>query len=115
MKYLKWMLFLMMSIDVMATPTGADLLGACEDSLENGFNGATGMMCVWYVTPCDCHHGKDIDIPRVCLPDGKTPESLAREVIDGMKLQPELKLTPAEVSAGVILSAKYPCNLINDP
>ncbi len=111
MKNLKWIAFLLLfSAEALSASTGADLLGACEDSLANGFQGATGMMCVWYVTPCDCHHGKDSAVPRVCLPDGRAAEVLAREVIDGLKSQPELQAKPAEISAGTILAAKYPCN-----
>jgi Ssp1 endopeptidase immunity protein Rap1a len=111
MKNLKWLaLLLLLSTSVFAVPTGVDLLAACEDSLENGFQGTIGMMCVWYVTPCDCYHGKDSAVPRVCLPDGKKPESLAREVVVGLKSQPELQSKSAEVSAGLILVEKYPCN-----
>jgi len=111
MKKLKWLaVLLLLSSNVLAAPTGADVLSACEESLEKGFQGTTGMMCVWYVTPCDCHHGKDSVIPRVCLPDGKTPESLAKEVIDGLKSKPELQSKPAEVSAGLILVEHYPCD-----
>ncbi|HIF52039.1 MAG TPA: hypothetical protein EYQ42_11030 [Thiotrichaceae bacterium] len=111
MKKLKWMsLLLLLSTDVFAVPTGFDLLEACEDSLANGFHGTTGMMCVWYVTPCDCQHGKDSAILRVCLPDGKSTESLAREVIEGLKSKSELQIDTAEVSVGKILAPKYPCN-----
>ncbi len=111
MKNLKWIVaLLLLSTEVLSTPTGADLLDACEDSLANDFQGTTGMMCVWYVTPCDCHHGKDSAIPRVCLPDGKAAEVLAREVVDGLNSQPELQAKSAEISAGVILVPKYPCN-----
>ncbi len=111
MKNLKWgVFFLCMSTNVLAAPTGANLLEACEDALKNGFQGPEAMMCVWYVTPCDCHHGKDSEIPRVCLPDGKEPESLAREVIEGLKSQPELQNKSAEISAGEILVEKYPCD-----
>lgn len=111
MKNIKWPVFLLLlSTEVLAAPTGADLLGACEDSLANGFHGTTGMMCVWYVTPCDCQYGKDTAIPRVCLPDGKSSESLAREVIEGLKSQAELQSASAEISAGVILAPKYPCD-----
>lgn len=111
MKNLKWLLFLLgFSTNLLAAPTGGDLLTACEDSLKNGFHSSKGMMCVWYVTPCDCHHGKDSDIPRVCLPDGKETESLAREVIKGLKEQPELQIKSAEISAGEILVKKYPCD-----
>jgi Ssp1 endopeptidase immunity protein Rap1a len=111
MKKMKCSVFLLlMSFEVFAAPTGAELLAACEDSLASGFHGSKAMMCVWYVTPCDCHHGKDSKILRVCLPDGKSAESLAREVIDGLKLQPELQSKSAEVSASLILSPKYPCD-----
>ena len=111
MKNFKKLVFLLvLSPSIQAAPTGADLLEACEISLEKGFNGSKGMMCVWYVTPCDCHYGKDSAIPRVCLPDGKEAESLAREVIDGLKLQPELQSESAEISAGIVLAPKYPCD-----
>lgn len=110
MKKLICMLLFLLSAEVLATPTGSELLSACEDSLEKGFQGTTGMMCVWYATPCDCHHGKDSDIPRVCLPDGKSTESLAQEVVDGLKSRPELQEKAAEVSAGLILVEKYPCD-----
>ncbi len=111
MKKLNWLLFfLCFSTNLLAAPTGADLLNACEDSLKNGFHGTKAMMCVWYVTPCDCHHGKDSAIPRVCLPDGKKAESLALEVIDGLKSQPELQTKSAEISANEILVKNYPCD-----
>ncbi len=111
MRKLKLAVFLLLlGGEVLAAPTGADLLDACEDSLVNGFQGTTGMMCVWYVTPCDCHHGKDSAIPRVCLPDGKTSEVLAREVIDSLKSQPELQTKSVEISAAMILVSKYPCD-----
>ena len=111
MKKIIWLLFsLIFTGNVQAVPSGADLLKACETSLEKGFHGSTGMMCVWYVTPCDCHHGKDAGIPRVCLPDGKETESLAMEVINGLKSRPELQTKSAEISAAEILVEKYPCN-----
>ncbi len=106
----KIVLLMILSPGLHAAPTGADVLAACEEALEKGFHGTRAMMCVWYVTPCDCHHGKDSAIPRVCLPDGKAAETLAREVIDGLKSQPDLLSESAEVSAGVILAVKYPCN-----
>ncbi len=99
-----------MSANVLASPTGAELLEACEDALKNGFHGSTAMMCVWYVTPCDCHYGKDSAIPRVCLPEGKAPELLAKEVIKGLRLQPELQNKSAEISASEILVEQYPCD-----
>ena len=94
----------------MASPTGADVIAACEESLANGFQGISGMMCVWYVTPCDCDYGKDPAIPRVCLPDYIEPEILARAVIDGLKLRPELQSQAAELSSSTVLAPKYPCD-----
>ena len=111
MSNLKWIcFFLLISNEVWAAPSGNDLLTACEESLTNGFHGSTGMMCIWYVTPCDCHHGKDIAISRVCLPNNETHKSLAREVVEGLKSQPELQSQSAEMAVGVILSPKYPCD-----
>ncbi|MBL1141528.1 MAG: hypothetical protein HND53_05785 [Proteobacteria bacterium] len=111
MKKLIWIiLFLLFGRSVLAVPSGADLLSACKTSLKTGFHGSMGMMCVWYVTPCDCHHGKDSAIPRVCLPDGKETETLAREVVNGLKSRPELQNKSAEISAGEILVEKYPCD-----
>ncbi len=97
-------------MQVSAAPTGADVVAACEESLAKGFQDIKGMMCVWYVTPCDCSYGKDPAIPRVCLPDGKDTDALAREVIEGLKLQPELLSQSAELSSNTILAAKYPCD-----
>lgn len=109
-KYILFIFLIFLSENLKAAPSGADLLSACEKSLKQGFQSTAGMMCVWYVTPCDCHHGKEIDIPRVCLPEDKKVELLAREVIEGLSVQPELQSKSAELSAGIILSAKYPCN-----
>ncbi|MFT5132450.1 MAG: hypothetical protein ACI9SC_000915 [Gammaproteobacteria bacterium] len=110
LKCLGFFLILSVNIQVIASPTGADVLAACEESLAKGFQGTTGMMCVWYVTPCDCNYGKDPAIPRVCLPDYKEPESLAREVIEGLTLRPELQSEPAEVASSIVLAEKYPCD-----
>ena len=104
------LLFFIFSMKVFSAPSGSDLLAACEISLEKGFQGATGMMCAWYVTPCDCHHGEDSEVPRVCLPDGLETEYLAKEVISALKSTPELQNKTAEISAGEILVKKYPCD-----
>ena len=103
-------MLLSVNTQVMASPTGADVLTVCEESLAKGFEGIKGMMCVWYVTPCDCTYGKDPAIPRVCLPDGMDTEALAREVIEGLKLRPELQSQSAELSSNTILAEKYPCD-----
>ena len=110
LKCLGFLLIFSVNIQVIASPAGADVLAACEESLANGFQGTTGMMCVWYVTPCDCHLGKDPAIPRVCLPEAKETESLAREVIEGLKLRPELHLESAETASSIVLATKYPCD-----
>ena len=111
MSSINWIvLFLMLGTEVWAAPSGNDLLTACEESLINGFQGPNGMMCIWYVTPCDCQYGKDIVIPRVCLPDNKSHELLAREVVKGLKSQAELQSESAEMAAGLILSPQYPCD-----
>ena len=49
-----------------------------------GFPDAEGMMCTWYVTPCDCFQNADSEVPRVCLPLSPDIAVLAREVINGL-------------------------------
>lgn len=111
MKKSIWIGFLvMLCAHTVAAPIASELLTACEDSLENGFHGPTGMMCSWYVTPCDCHHGKELAIPRVCLSGNESEELLAKIVVDGLKDQSALQSKPAELAAGIILSPIYPCD-----
>ena len=93
-----------------AAPSGQDLLLACENSLLNGFQGTKGMMCIWYVTPCDCHYGEKESIPRVCLPVDISHEELAKEVVSGLKADPALQEFTAEMAVGTILSPHYPCD-----
>jgi len=100
---------LFISTSVFATPNGNDLLAACEHAMDKGFSGAEGMMCTWYVTPCDCFHSEDSEIPRVCLPIPPDVHELAREVTDGLATSPELLEKTADVAAGTILIKKYPC------
>jgi Ssp1 endopeptidase immunity protein Rap1a len=110
MKRIKWIGFLLfISVEAFAAPSGNDLLLACEDSLVNGFQSKMGMMCIWYVTPCDCNFGKEKIVPRVCLPKKALHDDLARVVIAGLQKQPELQSETAEMAAGQILSPKYPC------
>ncbi|RKZ69345.1 MAG: hypothetical protein DRQ48_07865 [Gammaproteobacteria bacterium] len=94
---------------VFATPNGNDLLAACEHALDKGFSGTEGMMCTWYVTPCDCFHSEDSEIARVCLPVPPDVHALAREVTDGLATAPELLDKTADVAAGTILIKNYPC------
>ncbi len=102
-------MLLFTSISVFATPNGKDLLTACEHALDKGFSDAEGMMCTWYVTPCDCFHSEDSEIPRVCLPASPDVAALAREVTEGLAATPELLGKTADVAAGTILKQNYPC------
>ncbi len=97
------------STSLAAAPSGADLLTACENATKNGFDNTKGMLCIWYVTPCDCHFGKANHIPRVCLPDDVSHQSLAKTVIKEIKARPELKQENAEETAATILAPLYPC------
>ena len=103
------LLLYFVSTIVFATPNGKDLLAACEHSLDKGFSGTEGMMCIWYVTPCDCCHGDDSEIPRVCLPPVPDVGALAREVTEELAATPELLDKSADVVAGVILGKSFPC------
>ena len=100
---------LFISASVFSTPNGKDLLTACEHSLKQGFSGAEGMMCTWYVTPCDCFHSDDSEIPRVCLSPALDVDALAREVMEGLIKSPDLLGKSADVAAGTILEKNYPC------
>ncbi len=103
------LLLFFVSTMVFATPNGKDLLAACEHSLDKGFSGTEGMMCTWYVTPCDCFHDDNSEIPRVCLPPVPDINALAREVTKGLAATPELLEKSADVAAGVILGKSFPC------
>ena len=101
---------LVLNNPVMASPAAADLLQACELSLNNGFEGIEGDMCTWYVTPCDCDYGKVNDMPKVCLPESVPVETLARAVVAGLRKRTELHAENADFAAAAILSRVYPCN-----
>ena len=90
-----------------AAPSGADLEIACRQSLDKGFQGDMGMVCSWYVTPCDCDYGKKGEIPRVCLPEAVTIEKLAGQVLTGLQNHPELKTRDAGFAASSILFGQY--------
>ncbi len=77
--------------------------------MKKGFSGAEGMMCAWYVTPCDCFHSDDSEIPRVCLSSAPDVDVLAREVMEGLIKSPDLLGKSADVAAGTILEKNYPC------
>ena len=92
-----------------ATPTGLQLLEACEIAVSNGFKGSEGLVCEWYVTPCDCDVGKPNAVPRVCLPEVFASKELAQKVIVDLKSEPELTARSADDAAAIILSRSYPC------
>jgi hypothetical protein len=104
------LLLLQFGTQAFAAPSGKELLAACEQSLEDGFDGIAGQMCTWYVTPCDCDYGNKPDMPRVCLPASVPVEMLARDVVDGLSDQPGLQQKDADIATALILSRTYPCN-----
>lgn len=100
---------LLPAYSMSVAPTGADLLEACQFAGKNGYDSTQGMMCIWYVTPCDCHFGKSKEIPRVCLPETVSHQQLADVVVRGIQQTPDLKQVSAEQAAANILSPLYPC------
>ena len=90
-------------------PSGSDLLLACEESIESGYNSTRGMLCIWYVTPCDCDAGKKPDLPRVCLPADVSHEQLTLQVVRELRQKPLLQEQTAEAAAASILAPLYPC------
>ena len=94
------------------SPSGQDLLTACESALENGFNSKHGMVCSWYVMPCNCESAKAESktvIPRVCLPHNLTEIELAELVLEQIRARVDLLDKSAELAANTILSSYYPC------
>lgn len=92
------------------SPNGADLLAACQHSMDQGFSDIQGMLCSWYVTPCDCDYEKNNQLPRVCLPGIPDIDFLAQQVISGLIASPELLDKKADFAASTILSRHYPCS-----
>ena len=101
---------MVLSGQVWASPGGNDLLAACSYALRNGFAGVEGAMCSYYVTPCDCAAVREAGVPRVCLPDDIPVKMLAHKVVDGLNAQPDLQLRTASAAAAAILSVDYPCH-----
>lgn len=91
-----------------AAPSGEDLIQACKQSLQNGFDSMIGEACTWYVTPCDCDVNSTL--PKVCLPADAATPALASLVIDGLTEHPELRKLDAAEAAAIILSRHYPCS-----
>lgn len=92
-----------------ASPDGSDLLRACRTSLNNGFNGIEGMMCEYYLTPCNCAVGVKASVPKFCPPAGASTDDRAAAVIDGLNKSPVLQDQDAQTAAAVILAKMYPC------
>lgn len=92
------------------SPSGADLLAACQHSMDQGFSNVQGMLCSWYVTPCDCNYEKKRQLPRVCLPGSPDIDLLAQQVISGLNARPELLNMEADIAASTILTRYYPCS-----
>jgi hypothetical protein len=101
------LLLFFVSTIVFAAPNGKELLLACKHFLAKGFSGAEGMMCTWYVTPCDCFHGDNTEIPRVCLSSSPNIDDLAREVTEGLAMHPELFDKNTAVAAAMILEKSF--------
>ena len=93
----------------LPAPDGNDLLQACEYAQQFGYDNTKGMLCIWYVTPCDCDAGKQPAVPRVCLPAGISHEVLAEQVIAGLQNRLELQ-SLAEQAAAQVLAPLYPCS-----
>jgi hypothetical protein len=92
-----------------AAPTGLQLRNACEIAITNGFKSNAGMLCEWYVRPCNCRDEKSARAPRVCLPDDVDYADLARKVVAGLKFETRLLTAEADLAAAIILSRSYPC------
>ena len=88
--------------------TGNELVTACEKAIASEFTGNTGMICHWYVTPCDCNYGNEL-LSRVCLPAEYNEEKLAQQVIDGLNSNPDLLSKEAAFAANSVLTTLYPC------
>lgn len=106
-------ILLFLSGNASAAPTGRQLLDACRGVVAGSAGRIDSMMCEWYIRPCNCEVGENVKIPRVCLPDGVSSETLARKVIEGMETENELAGESASYAAAVILSKTYPCNVVN--
>ena len=91
-----------------AAPGGEDLLAACDAALTNGFKGVAGMLCDWYVTPCDCAAGGQ-SMPKICLSEPVSTETLAKTVVAGLRENPELQGKDAASAAAAVLSRVYSC------
>lgn len=88
--------------------SGNELIAACEKAIASDFAGNTGMICHWYVTPCDCNYGNE-QLPKVCLPADFNEEKLAQQVIDGLNSNPDLLAKDAAFAANSVLTVLYPC------
>lgn len=109
MRKILFVTLLILSMDgAQAAPTGEDLLVACNAALTNGFSGVEGMMCDWYVTPCNCEAGGQT-APKICLSGPVSTKTLAKAVVTGLGKNPELRRKDAAPAAAAVLSRIYPC------
>lgn len=108
MRTIVYILLLFSAFNVPAAPSGEQLLAACNDSLMHDFQGINGVMCAWYVTPCDCEKGKET-LPKICLTEPVSTATLAKTVVAGLRKHPELQREDAEFAAASILSQVYSC------
>ncbi len=90
-------------------PGGAELLAACEHASNHGYDNTLGMLCIWYITPCDCTVNKSPSLPRVCLPPDVHHDVLAQRVMQALRERRALLELSAEEAAAIILSEYYPC------
>ena len=102
-----FILLIIVTDPVIAAPSGADLLSACDKSIELGFDAIEGQMCTWYALPCNCY--PDDEVTQVCLPDDLSMESIAQIIVDGLKNETQLQTLSASESATLILARIYPC------
>ena len=101
---------LLLTLPLTAAPTGEQLLKACETAVAKNQQGTEAVFCEWYATPCDCEAGRPPDAPRVCLPENYDADKLSREVLAGLREEPELRQKHAATAAAIILARHYPCH-----
>ncbi len=107
--YLFAIILLLFSANGQSAPTGSDLLLACNTAQEEGYDSIQGQMCTWYIIPCNC--SMDPAIPESCTPENMEVHELADIIIEGLTGNNILLDETATMSAAIILSEKFPCEL----
>lgn len=87
---------------------GSDLLRSCESVQTNSATEIESMLCIWYITPCDCGN-YDEDVPRVCLPSGVAEQRLASIIIRDLQNDQGLQSASAKFAANTVLARYFPC------